>query len=90
VRKLVATDQAPSVGEVFSRTTDELSLPEHAVSFSYVDYLLHLDGKKFNQLMQRLRAKEVTRDALKRIYDMNPLQFEERWKAWVLETYPTR
>ena len=90
VRKLVATDQAPSVGEVFSRTTDELSLPEHAVSFSYVDYLLHLDGKKFNQLMQRLRAKEATRDALKRIYDMNPLQFEERWKAWVLETYPTR
>lgn len=90
VRKMVAADSQPSVGTVFSRTTDELTLPEHAVSFSYVDYLIHLDGKKFNVLMQRLRAKEVTRDALKRIYDMNPLQFEEAWKAFVLETYPTR
>ncbi len=55
-----------------------------------MDYLLHLDGKKFNALMKRLRSKEVTRDALKRIYGTSPLKFEEDWKAWVLETYPTR
>ncbi|HIL52791.1 MAG TPA: hypothetical protein EYG30_11135 [Planctomycetes bacterium] len=90
VRKMVARGKQPGVGEVFSRTTDELTLAEHAVSFSYVDYLLHLDGKKFNALMKRLRSKEVTRDALKRIYGTSPLKFEEDWKAWVLETYPTR
>ncbi len=90
VRKMVAMDEQPPVGSVFSRTTDELKLAEHAVAFSYVDYLLHLDGKKFDELVKRLKADDTTRDALKRVYGMNPLQFEERWKAWVLETYPTR
>ncbi|MCB9913763.1 MAG: hypothetical protein H6828_01280 [Planctomycetes bacterium] len=90
VRKMVAMDKQPSIGEVFSRTTNDLTLPEHAVAFSYVDYLIHLDGKKFDALMKRLRAKEETRDALQRVYELNPLQFEEQWKAWVLETYPTR
>ena len=90
VRKMVASDKQPSVGAVFSRTTNELAPPEHAVSFSYVDYLIHVDGAKFNALMKRLRGKAETRDALMKIYEMNPLQMEERWKAWVLETYPTR
>jgi len=90
VRKMVASGEAPPVAAVFQRTVDELTLPEHAVSFSYVDYLLHLDGAKFNTLMKRLRSKIVTREALMEVYDMNPLAFEAAWKAWVLETYPTR
>jgi hypothetical protein len=90
VRKMVATEKAPSVGEVFSRTTNDLTLPEHAVAFSYVDYLLETDGEKFNRMMALLRRKTPTRDALKECYGMNPLQFEAKWKAWVLDTYPTR
>ena len=90
VRKMVATDDCPPVALVFSRTTQDLTLPEHAVSFSYVDYLITLDGKKFNQMMKRLRQKVPTRDALKECFEMNPLQFEEKWREWVLATYPTR
>lgn len=90
VRKMVATETAPSVGEVFSKTVQDLTLPEHAVGFSYVDYLLHLDGARFNQMMRLCRRKVPSRDALKETFDMNPLQFEAKWKAWVLETYPTR
>ena len=90
VRKMVATEKAPSVGEVFARTTNDLTLPEHAVAFSYVDYLLGLDGAKFNDMMKLLRRKVPTRDALKKCFDMNPLEFEVKWQAWVLETYPAR
>lgn len=90
VRKMVAADDFPSVGEVFSKTTNDLTLPEHAISFSYVDYLLGVDGKKYSQMMKLLKQKLPTRDALQKCFEMNPLQFEVKWKAWVLETYPTR
>ena len=90
VRKLVATEKVPEASLVFTRNTDTLTPAEHAVSFSYVDYLLSIDGKKFYKVVQMLKARKPVREALKAVFDMNPLQFEERWKAWVLETYPTR
>ena len=37
-----------------------------------------------------LREKKPTRDVLKEVYGLNPIQLEERWSAWVLETYPSR
>ena len=90
VRKLVAMDEAPPVAQVFSRTTNDLETAEHAFAFSYVDFLLATDGAKFDKLAKRLRARAETRDALRDVYGWTPLEFEERWKAWVLETYPTR
>lgn len=90
VRKMVAMGKQSPVAEVFAQNTDTLTPAQHAVSFSYVDYLLHLDGEKTNALMRMLRRKIPTRDALKEHFDLNPLQFEEQWRAWVLETYPVR
>jgi hypothetical protein len=90
VRKMVSTGKEPGVADVFSRTTQELTLPEHAIAFSYVDYLLTLDGEKFNKMMKMLRRKVPTRDALRECYELNPFQFETRWKEWVLGTYPSR
>jgi hypothetical protein len=91
VRKMVAGGELlPPVGEVLKQNTDTLTLPMHAVAFSYVDYLLALDGKKFNKLCYLLRGRAECRDALDKAFGMNPLQLEETWKAWVLETYPVR
>lgn len=90
VRKLVAAEKVPEASLVFQRNTDTLTPAEHAVAFSYVDYLLSIDGKKFYKVVQMLKQRKPVREALKAVFDMNPLQFEERWKAWVLETYPTR
>ena len=36
------------------------------------------------------RTANPTRDALQEVYGMSPLEFETQWKAWVLETYPTK
>ena len=90
VRKLVSTGKVPAVAQVFSRTSQELTPLEHAISFSYVDYLLALDGAKFNKMMKMFRRKVPARDALRECYEMNPLQFEVAWKEWVMETYPAR
>jgi hypothetical protein len=90
VRKMVAMDDVPPVGEVMSKNTDGLSLPMHAVAFSYVDYLLATDGAKFNALCRNLRQRVEGRDAFQKVYGFGLIEFEQKWKAWVLATYPVR
>ena len=90
IRKLIESNEAPSPAIVFERNSDTLTPPEHAAAFSYVDYLISRDGEKFRQLCNKLKKKVVTRDALKEIFGFGPLEFEGLWKAWVLQTYPTK
>ncbi|MDZ4771522.1 MAG: hypothetical protein SGI72_00155 [Planctomycetota bacterium] len=90
IRKLVEADKVPSAAQIFERNTDTLTLPEHAAAFSYVDYFLSRDGEKFKQLVAKMKKKVPTRDAMKEIYGFGPIEFEGLWKAWVLQTYPTK
>lgn len=90
IRKLVEANTAPAAATVFERNSDTLTLPEHAASFSYVDYLISRDGEKFRQLCAKLKQKVPTREALKELFGFGPIEFEALWKAWVLATYPTR
>ena len=90
VRKLVARDSAPSAAGVFVQNVDTLSGLQHAAAFSFVDYLIQLDGERLNELFKQLKAKVPTRDALKAVFGLSVLEFERDWKAWVLETYPTK
>jgi hypothetical protein len=90
VRRMVAENDLPSMSDVMQRNTDGLTLPMHALSFSYVDYLIAADAAKFNDLCRELRKRTEPRDALKKHLGMSALELEERWKAWVLATYPTR
>ena len=90
VRKLVAQEKTVPTAVVFLRNTDTLTPVEHALSFSYVDYLLSIDGEKFSGLVRMLKKRKSTREALKSAYGLNLFEFESGWKAWVLETYPKR
>ena len=90
VRKMVMEDDLPGVGTVFSRNVDNLLLNEHAVAFSYVDFLLAKDAAKFNQLMIEFRKDRETREALSEIFGLTPISFEIEWKQWVKDTYPLR
>jgi hypothetical protein len=91
VRKLVEMEKAPPAAVVFERNVDTLTLPENAVAFSYVDYLMtNEDTTKFVALTEELKRKVPTRDALKKIYGYGTMEFEGMWKAWVLATYPTK
>ncbi|MCP3920563.1 MAG: hypothetical protein GY711_33980 [bacterium] len=90
VRKMVAMDKLPPVADVMRRVTNTLTAEENAVAYSYVDYLISLSGEKFNNIGRKLRRKMEPRKALSEVFGMNPLKFEEQWKAWVLATYPSR
>ena len=90
VRKMVTEGHTPSIAEVFQQNVDTLTLPMNAAAFSYVDYLMFKDSAKFKEVVKKLKAKMPTRDALQQVYSMSPMDLETQWKAWVLETYPTR
>lgn len=90
VRRMVAENDLAPMADVMQRNTDGLSLPMHALAFSYVDFLIATDAAKFNELCKLLRKRLETRDALTKALGVNVLELELRWKAWVLATYPTR
>ncbi len=89
-RKMLTEGHAPPIAEVFQQNVDTLTLPMNAAAFSYVDYLLFKDSPKFKELVKKLKAKVPSREALQQVYGISPLELETQWKAWVLETYPTR
>ncbi len=88
VRKMVAAGESPPMADVFQQNSDSLTLPQQAVSMSYVDYLIFKDAPKFLELVKKLKAKVAGRDALQQVYGMNLLDFDAQWKSWVLATYP--
>jgi len=90
VRKMVAKGEEPPIAGVTQQNVDTLTVPMNAVVFSYVDYLLTLGGEKFTKLVKELKAKVPAGEALKRVYGFGLLDMETQWRAWVLQTYPTR
>ena len=90
LRKLVASETAPSVAQVLQRDVNALEMVEQAVAFSLIDHLIHRDAAALPELGRRLKKKEPVRDALKEVYGLSPLTLESAWQAWVLETYPKR
>ena len=72
----VAKETAPPMAEVMQKNAAELSAEENAGAFSYVDYLLtQHDPQKFNDLVKKLKSKVPTREALKEVYGMSPMEF---------------
>jgi hypothetical protein len=90
MRKMIVEGHVPPIADVFQQNVDTLTLPMNVACFSYVDYLLFRDGAKFKELVKLLKVKKPTREALQEVYGVSPIEFETQWKAWVLETYPTR
>ncbi|TAJ24539.1 MAG: hypothetical protein EPO68_01280 [Planctomycetota bacterium] len=88
-RKAVAKGDVPGLPSLLSLNTDQLSAAQHTAAFSFVDYLLQLDGAKVDALFKLLRQRKPSRDALIEIYKKSPLELQSDWHAWVLATYPT-
>ena len=96
LRKRVAIGNVPSFALISTKNSDSLSAFEHAVAFSYIHYLLTGDftqtghGRKLQALLKILKQKKTTREALKKVYGWTKISLEEKWKEWVLKTYPKR
>lgn len=91
VRKLVDRGEVASFAELSRRNTDQLGFEEHATAFAYVDFLLSAHGgAKFRDFVRRLKRGEATRDALQKIYGLNPLTIDGVFEQWVKANYSLR
>lgn len=98
VRKLVVKDEAPSfatLGRI--RSFGDVSLDAHLVSWSKVCWLMETEPEGFKRFLLRLKTDknhsnnlDTQREALKEAFDFGFPQAEEKWKEWVLATYPVK
>ncbi len=103
-RKFLGNGKFAAFSEVMKwRDFGELEFNDHVMIWSRQDYLMTLGKEKWAKLMRLSKAQvdpstgqtvgdivEGTRNALREAYGLSPLSLEEKWREWVLATYPTK
>lgn len=88
VRKMVDEGKCRSFAELAQLGSDQLTFPDHAQAFAYVDFLIATHGgKALGKLVGLLKEKKPIGEALQQVYQLNPLTIETAWQAWVKENY---
>lgn len=101
---LVAGKLRPAAELLILRDFGQLTKYDHVKSWSLCDYLMSLGDEKWRDYMNEVKgfidpvsreavAREVLklqRKGLRKAYDLNPLNLDEKWKQWVMETYPVK
>lgn len=106
VRARASFDHYPRTAEVLGwRVHEDLSYLGHLMAWSRVDYLMSLGDSGFATFVKEMKSIPVPRDGigvrpeqvdllqrklLVEVWGLDPDTFDQRWKAWVLKTYPRR
>ena len=104
VRNLVENDFYATLADMFAWEPGQLNGRDHMVAWSKVEFLLaELEGDrsaflralcvkkpKGNEAQAREKRVADQNRALKEHFDLLPDEFDERWSAWVLKTYPKK
>ncbi|MEO6594674.1 MAG: hypothetical protein ABIP94_07960 [Planctomycetota bacterium] len=83
---------------------DEMGYHAHAQSWSRVDYLMQLDAEKVGLMIRRLKslpdgpgyevlgaqARTLAQKLLIELFELDAQTFDEKWREWVLKTYPKK
>ena len=85
------------------RDFGSIEFNDHVMVFSRMDYLMSQGPEKWRKFLMTVKGRVdanwqadqrdlvgATRQGLKDAYGLTFLNFDERWKAWVKETYPSR
>ena len=106
VRKLVNNEAFIPAATIMSwKSPDDFRIGHHMNIWSRVDYLEKLDKDKFAKFIGEMKANfqiragtSITHEMImerqskvfQKIYNMTPEQFDQKWSAWVKETYPKK
>lgn len=86
VKKLAGAASRPPFPDTATKRTDELTLEEHALVWSYCEYLISKNGAGFGKICRAIKEGKGYRDAMKAEFGWNALAFEEEWKKYA-KTY---
>lgn len=91
IRQLAEAGKLRKFTELYQMNSDQLDFEAHAHAFAWVDFLITTEGgRKFADLVRRAKVREPVRDVLQTVFGFGPLQFDERFDAFVRATYPLR
>ncbi len=83
---------------------DDMGYHAHAQSWSRVDYLMQADKEKLGALLKQLKAvaadgtyeaqgaqiRAMATKLLAELYGLDAAGFDQKWREWVLKTYPKK
>lgn len=105
-RNLVVTDGKYAGFAEASQWRDfgKITFNDHVAIWSRMQWLLSMGPEKWQQFLFAIKGRVnaadwsvdqsdlvgAVREALQATYGLTPLNFDDRWKAWVKETYPSK
>lgn len=90
-RKMVQARDPFQFAEVIQKATTAMTVEEHVLSFSWVEFLLTKYGaEKFLKMVRQLKEKKELRDVLRDVYDFSLLSFPDHWAEYVKDEYPLK
>ncbi len=105
VRKLVYQKKVTPAAAVLKwRDYSQIKFNDHLCIWSRIDYLMKKDPKGFGIYMNNMKGVinkktgmvdigdiiKAQRKALHKAWNVSALSLDEKWKEWVLKTYPSR
>ena len=85
------------------RDFGDISFNDHLMVFSRMDFLMSMGQAKWKKFLFTVKGRvdaewkidqtdlvDATRTGLKEAYNLTFLNFDDRWRAWVKKTYPSR
>ena len=91
LRKQLSRDDGEAILPSLARKlTGSMTPLEHALSWSFYDWLVHHHMTKLAPILQGLKKRTPERELFAEYLGMDFRQTEEAWRAWVKETYPKK
>ncbi len=94
IRNLVLRKKDPPLGSWCEKLRPgELNGIEQGLSWSIMQWMIETDPIRFTRLLEKnqdRKNKPTAAEAIKYAFGVTPNTLHERWRAWVLETYPLR
>lgn len=85
-KKLAVKADRPPFADTAAKRTDELTLEEHVLVWSYCEFLIKRNGPGFGKICRAVKEGKGYRDALRDEFGWNAMSFEDEWKKHV-KTY---
>ena len=90
VRRRLEREKDPFLPGLLPKRTGAMSAAEHALCWSFYDFLLAAHPGAVRLLMQDLKQKKPAREVIAAHLGMDVFATEAAWRAWVADTYPTK
>ena len=89
-KHLARNDDSVILPSLVRKLTGSMSALEHALSWSFYDWLVNQHPSKLAPILKGLKKRTPERDLFSEYLEMNFRQTEEAWRDWVGENYPKK